>query len=201
MPVSCANPLGITIKLLATDLDVLRLVVVARHGARRWPHRRVQSDWGAREERWILSACRLLRGMRSRMVHEWCISACRQGVLHPQKSRSHGVETMGIEPTTPCLQIRTTWTVANDCERLRLIRVGWRTVADISERQRMFDKCSIVPPRSELLLLRSALLGSRHGSVQGSPVRIRPGLPPSAVSSEGLQYEEHPPRRAIVSWF
>ena len=30
-----------------------------------------------------------------------------------------GVETMGLEPTTPCLQIRPSRTATNDCERLR----------------------------------------------------------------------------------
>jgi hypothetical protein len=53
------------------------------------------------------------------------------------------VETMGLEPTTPCLQIRPTRTVANDGERLCLIKDGSWTVADGSERWRMFDRCSI----------------------------------------------------------
>jgi hypothetical protein len=40
------------------------------------------------------------------------------------------VETMGLEPTTPCLQIRPIWTTANGDERLRQIRGTMRTLAD-----------------------------------------------------------------------
>ncbi len=40
------------------------------------------------------------------------------------------VETMGLEPTTPCLQIRPTRTRANGDERRRQVRRTIRTVAD-----------------------------------------------------------------------
>jgi hypothetical protein len=67
---------------------------------------------------------------------------------------------MGLEPTTPCLQIRPTWTVADGGERFCLInRASW-TVANDGERQRMFDRCSIAP----LSMLRPAELRSPHGS-------------------------------------
>ena len=56
------------------------------------------------------------------------------------------VETMGLEPTTPCLQIRPTWTMADGGERLCLISIGSRTVTDSDGRQRMFDRCSIPEP-------------------------------------------------------
>ena len=47
--------------------------------------------------------------------------------------------TMGLEPTTR-LQVRPNRTVADDGERLCLIRLGF---ADGGVRQRMFDRCSI----------------------------------------------------------
>jgi hypothetical protein len=43
---------------------------------------------------------------------------------------------MGLEPTTPCLQIRPTRTVANGDERLRLVSGTIRTFADKGGRLR-----------------------------------------------------------------
>jgi hypothetical protein len=51
------------------------------------------------------------------------------------------VETMGLEPTTPCLQIRPTRKVANTDERLRLVRGAIRTTADQGERPRSLPFC------------------------------------------------------------
>lgn len=50
---------------------------------------------------------------------------------------------MGLEPTTPCLQIRPARTMANGYGRSDLINGGSWTVADDSERRRMRPTCSI----------------------------------------------------------
>jgi hypothetical protein len=55
----------------------------------------------------------------------------------------HAVETMGLEPTTPCLQIRPTRTTANSDDRLRQIRGAIRTPTDACERLRMRHQCAI----------------------------------------------------------
>jgi len=58
----------------------------------------------------------------------------------------------GLEPTTPCLQIRPTRTAANSDERLRQIRPDVRMFANRCGRLRMVHKWSIaalgaVPPQ------------------------------------------------------
>ena len=52
------------------------------------------------------------------------------------------VETMGLEPTTPCLQIRPTRTATNDDELLWLIRRSNCTAANRGERQRTLPFCN-----------------------------------------------------------
>jgi hypothetical protein len=55
-----------------------------------------------------------------------------------------GVKTMGLEPTTPCLQIRPTWTPTNSDERLREISAKMRTATNGCGRLRMRHECAIV---------------------------------------------------------
>ena len=48
---------------------------------------------------------------------------------------------MGLEPTTPCLQIRPTWTTANSDEQLRLVGDTTRILADACECLRVLPSC------------------------------------------------------------
>jgi hypothetical protein len=67
------------------------------------------------------------------------------------------VETMGLEPTTPCLQIRPIRKRANADELSRQISGSMRTSADVCEQLRMRPKC--VPLRPGILQESSKGLG------------------------------------------
>ena len=108
---------------------------------------------------------------------------------------------MGLEPTTPCLQIRPTWTMADDGERLCLIRAVSRMVANDGERQRMFDRCSIVrhrslgwdrtaaqcrPNRHQMLIARSRAWGDGARSGASGP---RPRCVTERLSGPGTHLQ------------
>ena len=64
--------------------------------------------------------------------------------LKPGKVLVSGVETMGLEPTTPCLQSRFRRTPTDaDGQKLLVSDVGV-TLKDLHGRPRMFPKCSLV---------------------------------------------------------
>ena len=94
-------------------------------------------------------------------------------LIEPDQRRYSAVETMGLEPTTPFLQIRPTRTVANALERLRQIRGTIRTPANRREWLRTVPFCyratsesasrSRTDHRENLLgHSRSAITASRH---------------------------------------
>src|SRR5579863_8491725 len=63
------------------------------------------------------------------------------GMTPRSEKLTRRVETMGLEPTTPCLQIRPTRTRTDVDERLRLVRGTTRTVAEECERRRALPFC------------------------------------------------------------
>ena len=79
------------------------------------------------------------------------------------------VETMGLEPTTPCLQIRPTRTAANTDELLRLVMSMFRTPADGRGRLRALPFCYRAPSTTCLDAIRIADTASviyRDGSLR-----------------------------------
>jgi hypothetical protein len=68
--------------------------------------------------------------------------------LGPQNTCSEVVETMGLEPTTPCLQTKMSRTRGDADRQKVLVRVGVLRCVDPLGRPRMFPKCSLVASRA-----------------------------------------------------
>jgi hypothetical protein len=66
------------------------------------------------------------------------IHVCLDGIVPDQR-----VETSGLEPPTPCLQVRPTRTATNSDELLRQISAMIRMLADGCERLRMRPECAL----------------------------------------------------------
>ena len=77
------------------------------------------------------------------------------------------VEAMGLEPTTPCLQIRPTRTVANTDGRLRQVGLHFWTIANGGGRLRVVHEWSIAALGSTVERVMKAPPNSAptHGSV------------------------------------
>jgi hypothetical protein len=59
------------------------------------------------------------------------------------------VETMGLEPTTPCLQRRPIRTTANGYGQIEQVKADFGTTANDHERLRMRPECA--PPTGQVL--------------------------------------------------
>jgi hypothetical protein len=66
----------------------------------------------------------------------------------PQNTCSEMVETMGLEPTTPCLQTKMSRTRGDADRQKGLVKVGVLRCVDPLGRPRMFPKCSLVASRA-----------------------------------------------------
>jgi hypothetical protein len=86
------------------------------------------------------------------------------------KAQIRTVETMGLEPTTPCLQTKMSRTRGDADRQKVLVKVGVLRCVDPLGRPRMFPKCSLVASRACHRGVKRQPIG---GATQSQPVAHR----------------------------